>query len=245
MAEGTAPDNGTSEAGAPGEGAGQGFDYQQGYNQLRPEFTRATQDLAESRERLSDYEQLFQALHDDDESIRLQAMEALGLDAPAGPQGTGTDDDEFVDPLEKTVTELRSEVEELRSAREQEAQEREQAQLIELRDEFIGEAVSFIEEEQRKSNAAFKFTQAEETTLGNLAIAMVDKDGMPDVQGAYNLLYGDEGFLETNRQRWVDTKSGAAQAPGGRTVPTAQRPTNAKERIAFVDERMRALEDQR
>lgn len=223
-------------------GDGQGLDYERSYNELRPQFTRTTQELAEARSGLSEYEQLFASLHDPDPEVQQAAFDALGLELDTGPQGT-QDDDEFVDPLEQELAALRGEVTELRSARELEAEQAEQREIEQLRDEFIGEAISFIEKDALPQGV--KFTEREEEALGNLAIAMENEEGIPDVQGAYNLLYGDEGVLEINRQRWIETKTGASQAPSGRSVPVDKKPTNAAERVAYIDERMRALEDQR
>lgn len=238
MAAETAPSAaGTSTPEAPE--TGQGFDYERSYNELRPQFTRTTQELAAERERLSEYEQLFDALHDSDPAVQRQAFEALGLEAAEEvPQG-GPAADNFVDPLEEEIERLRGTVGELQTRAQEQEAERVQTELDNARDDFIGEALDFIEKETKA-----KFSEKEEEVLGNLAIAMEDDKGMPDVQGAYNILYGEDGVLEINRQRWIDTKSGAAQAPLGRTIPTDQKPKNAKERIAYIDERMRALQDQ-
>ena len=74
----------------------------------------------------------------------------------------------------------------------------------------------------------FKFSQREEEALGNLAISMETDKGVPDVQAAYELIYGGEGVLETNRTRWIDSKRGAFSAPLGSTIPADQKPQNAR-----------------
>lgn len=244
MATENAPGNGTSDQGLPVENGGQEFDYRQGYEQLRPEFTRATQELSQKSQALSEYEQLFDALHDDDEEVRQQALAALGVELPAGSPESNAAAEEFVDPLEQEIAQLREQVQSLSSAREQEDAAKEEQRILDLRDEYIGEGITFIEDEQKKTNASFKFSEAEEKALGNLAIAMTDSEGMPDVQGAYQLLYGEEGVLELNRSRWIDTKRGAAQAPFGRSIPTEQKPKNAAERVAYIDQRMQERESQ-
>jgi len=230
-----APTDGTS-----GASDGQPFDFQRGYEQLRPEFTRATQELSTYRDRLTEYEQLFDSLHDKDPEVQAAAYEALGLELVTGsPESKPADPDGFVDPLEEELRELRGVVDELRSARELEAAEAEDAQRVELRDEYIGDAIGFIED-----NLKVKFDEREETALGNLAISM-EKDGVPDVQGAYNLLYGENGVLELNRAKWIASKTGAGAPPLGTSIPADQRPQNKNERISYIDERMRALNDQR
>lgn len=241
MAEAPAP-NGTSGEETP---EGQGLDYERQYNELRPQFTRTTQELAAERARASEYESLFDAIHDSDPEVRQAALDALGLELDAGPQATpGPNQDEFVDPLEQQLAAQQERIDALEAQRELEAQKAEQAEIEALRDDYIGEAIGFIEDSQRQTNADFKFTKVEEETLGNLAIAMENEEGIPDVQGAYNLLYGDEGFLETNRGRWIGSKAGAAQAPSGQTLPAEKRPTNAKERQQYIDERINALQNQ-
>jgi hypothetical protein len=243
MAE-SAPNGTSGNTEAPVEN-GQGLDYERSYNEIRPQFTRATQDLAEHRERLSEYEQLFDSLHDPDPDVKRRAFDALGLEFEDGPSGGTPAPDEFVDPLEQEIEALRGTVEELTRARELETQQQEDQRLTALRDDFIGDAIGFIEAERIKTGAATdKFTEKEETALGNLAIAMEDDEGIPDVEGAYNLLYGEDGVLEINRGRWIDTKTGAPQAPLGRTIPTDKKPQTRQERIHYMDERWRALNGQ-
>lgn len=224
--------------GAPADG-GQGPDFERSYNELRPQYTRATQELGTTRERLSEYEQLFESLHDPDPEVQRAAMDALGLEpADTGSTGSGREE-EFVDPLEKEVQELRTWREQEEQRRELEERSREDERLAALRDDYIGDAISLIEKE-----AQVKFNKREEEALGNLAIAMPDDQGVPDVTAAYDLLYGSEGVLETNRQRWIETKTGAAQAPLGRSIPVDQRPKSAGDRIAYIDKRMQALDQQ-
>lgn len=225
---------------APAKSGEPSFDFERGYNELRPEYTRATQ-------RLSEYEQLFAGLHDSDPEVQAAAMEALGLEMDTGSQGAtaGRDPDDFVDPLEEELTKLRSEVTEIRSARELESQRAEEERLLDLRDEYIGEAISHIEGELKPTYGDnFKFTEREEEVLGNLAIAMAGDDGVPDVQSAYSVLYGNEGVLETNRQRWIDSKLDAPRPPAGKSVPAEKKPQNKNDRIAYIDEMMARLDRQ-
>lgn len=201
------------------------------YGNLRPEFTRTTQ-------RLSEYEQLFEALQDPERQAETLAQ--FGLELDTGPADTGAPDDEFVDPLEKEVAELREWKANLESERELEAKTAQEAQLLEARDEYVDEAIEFIEKQPNIP----KFSNKEKEVLGNLAIAMTGEDGVPDVQGAYNALYGEESVLEAARSRWIDSKTGAIQAPRGAAVSSETRPTNRRERVAYMDERVAALEAQ-
>lgn len=230
---------------APATGGDKGgVDYERAYGELRPEYTRTTQELAQYRDRLSEFEGLFEALHDSDPEVQAAAMEALGLEpADAGSQGpTGTE--EWVDPLEKEVEDLRRWRAEVEAAREQEASERSNQELEALRDDYIGEAVSLIEESLSTNGKPFKFSEREEEVLGNLSIAMPDQDGLPDVRAAYSALYGDQGLLEVNRERWIDTKEGAPQAPLGTTIPADRKPRTRADRVAWADERWAQIERQ-
>jgi hypothetical protein len=232
-----APESGISEQQESAAQQGtQDFDFERAYNELRPEYTRSTQ-------RLSEYEQLFEALHDSDPETQRAAREALGLSVDTGSHESSTTTDhsegEFVDPLEEELRAVRAEVDRLRSARELEEKAAEDAALSDLRDEYIGEAIGFIEQQ-----TSTKFSERENAVLGNLAIAMAGDDGVPDVQAAYNQLYGSDGVLETARERWIASKTGAAQPPAGSTIPADQKPKTKADRITYIDERMRALDQQ-
>jgi hypothetical protein len=235
---------------APGD-AGQGggteseFDYRQGYDNLRPEFTRATQELSEVRNSLSEYEQLFEAARSSDPQIQSQALEALGLELDTGsPAPTPEQVDDFVDPLEEELGKVRQELDEIKSARELEASEAEEARLDAMRNEYIGQSISEIEEGLKPTYGDnFKFTTKEEVAIGNLAIQLAGENAVPDVKAAYELIYTD--VLEANRDRWISSKTGAAVPPAGTTIPTEQRPKTPREQAAFIDERLAEVERQR
>lgn len=239
--ESPAPIGTSGNEGAPE--SGQGPDYERSYNELRPEYTKATQ-------RLSEYESLFAALHDPDPAVQSEAMELLGLEyaedtgAPGGKQSTSSEDEEWADPLESKVEELTNLVAELRDRSELEASAREEAETINLRDQYIGEAIGQIENSLSQNGQKFKFEEQEEEVLGNLAIAMADDDEVPDVQGAYERLYGDSGIIESRFQQRIESRRGAAQAPAGTTIPAEKRPQTKEERIAFMDQRWQDLADQ-
>lgn len=218
------------------------FDFERSYNELRPEYTRTTQELSTTREALSEYEQLFEALHDPDPETQAAAIAALGLELDTGSPDPAVD--EFADPLEKELQELRGVVDELRSARELETAQQETDRLDDLRNEFIGDAIGLIEDGLKPTYGdKFSFSLKEEKVLGDLSIQMADERGVPDVEGAYQLLYGDgDSFLETNRQRWIASKTGAFTPPAGTTIPAEQRPKTARERAAYIDQRIAAQE---
>jgi len=207
------------------------------YQELRPRWTQDTQ-------RLSEYEQLFEALQDPE--TQAEALGALGFEMETGAQPGESKDtnlSEWDDPLEKEIQELRGTVDELRSQREQEASAREEQELIELRDEYLGEAITHIESGLKEQNPNFKgFDEDDEVVLGNLAIAMEREDGVPDVEGAYNALYGKNSVVERAFATRVARKQGVPQAPSGKSAPAFKKPTTGRERAQLFDERLRAME---
>lgn len=237
--ENTTPGSGTSgPEGSP-------FDFERGYNEIRPEFTRVTQENSQLRDSLSEYEGLFAALRDPDPEVQAQAVAALGFELDNGSQEETHQHDEFVDPLEEAVKSLTERFDRYESTASAEAATREQQRVHDMRDEYIGEAITFIEQQRSEgAEKPFRFSEVEEEVLGNLAIAMTGEDGVPDVQGAYNRLYGTDAFLETNRARWIDTKTAVAP-PAGTSVPADRKPQTRAERIAYIDERVAALDRQR
>jgi hypothetical protein len=226
---------------APGNESGQGFDFERSYNEIRPAYTRATQELAATNERLSAFEDLFTQLHDPDPEVQQAAMDALGFELETGqPNGSAAaDPDEWVDPLESKIAELEAFKADVLSRQELEAAEAEDAELLDLRDEYIDAEMETLEELRKE-----KLSADEQEVLGNLAIAMEGSDGLPDVRGAYQRLYGEKGFLETQRARWIETKRSAAQAPFGVSVPADRKPKTERERAAYYDQRVADLEMQ-
>lgn len=229
-------DLGISGAPENGQGAPEGnpFNYEQAYGQLRPEYTRTTQDLSEAQQRLSEYEAFMEALSDPETAH--EALASLGFEMETG---AAPEPDELVDPLETEVKYLRTVVEELKQGSELEAASREEQKTLNLRDDFIAESIDYIE-----SATQMKFKAEDEEILGNLAISMSDENGVPDVKGAYEALYGDNGFAERQRSGWIDSKQSAYSAPLGTSIPADKRPTNRAERIEYADRRLQALEAQ-
>lgn len=221
-------------AGAPAD-SGQGFDYQRSYDALLPEFTRKSQALSE-------YEQVFAALRDPDPDVQAQAMQYLGLElaADTGEPIPASGEEEWVDPLEQKYEELSSTISTLQEQLELERAQQDEEELEQMKNEYIGEAISYIEDSTNR-----KFSVKAETALGNLALSMSDEQGLPDVQGAYQLLYGDEdSVLESERSRWIESKTGAGAPPSINQIPADKRPRTPAERVNFIDERVRAMGDQ-
>ncbi|MGH9960427.1 MAG: hypothetical protein ACREBC_25445 [Pyrinomonadaceae bacterium] len=234
--------NPEADQAVPAEPSGQDPEwYRQQYEQLRPEYTRTTQERSQLQDRVSQYESLFEALQDPEQAQEILAELGYEMDAGEEP-GTGEvpDPDEWADPLEAKVAELEQLAEAFQAERDQEAQSAQEQELLDLRDEYIDDAIAYINSQPSTPD----LTEDEQEILGNLAIAMVDEEGVPDVVSAYNRLYGEGGVLETNRSRWISTKHGALPAPLGHAGSSEKRPTNRKERVAYLDSRMRSLDEQ-
>lgn len=218
------------------EGTTDEFDYRQAYEELRPKATQWSQAASEQGERLSEYEQLFDALQDPESQA--EVLDRLGFELETGaPQGEDASLENWEDPLEAQIQELTSEVTDLRSQRELETEQQEESEIMQLRDDYIGEAVAYIEDQTER-----KFSDEAEEVLGNLAIAMEREDGVPDVQGAFNALYGKDGLVEAERGNWIKTKTGALQAPLGSSAPATKKPQTPRERAQYFDERLRVSE---
>jgi hypothetical protein len=235
--ETVAPGTGTSDEGGAAASGDNGFDVNAAYQKLRPAYTQATQ-------RLSEYERLFADLHNPDPAIQAEAAEFLGIQfaedtGTPTPSGDGADEGEWHDPLEDQVAELTNMVQELRKASEQEATAKAEAETLDLRDEFVAQSIDAIASEVQR-----KFTEQQETVLGNLAIAMADDDDVPDVNGAYALIYGDQGLVSAELRAVYESKTGAQQPPLGTTIPAENRPKTAQERIDYIDKRARDMADQ-
>ena len=230
--------NGTSATEAPD--TGQGFDFERAYRELQPEFTRRSQ-------RLSEYEGLLAGLHDPDPEVQRAAADYLGIDlipeetdTSAAPASSGTsDEDEWVDPLELKFNELSEQVKALVEQGQQEAQTKQEAAFQASRDAWIDENLEAIE-----AQIGRKLSDREDQVIGNLAIAMEDEDHVPDVIGAFQSIYGDDGVLGTVRQQWIESNANAPQAPALSTLPVDKRPKTAQERIDYMDRRWRDMQDQ-
>lgn len=223
------PDN--SGQGGP-ESQEKAFDFEQGYTQLRPAYTQATQQLSEAQQRLSEYDAFMEALSDPE--TQAEALASLGFEMETGAEPA---EDEFADPLEQEVEYLRGVVEELQQGRELEAATQEEQEALDMRDNFIGQYIDHLESEHD-----LKFDDDDEEILGNLAIAMSDERGVPDVQGAFDRLFGGQGLLERRREQWIDSKMGAFTAPWGSSIPADKRPETRAERIDFVDRRLQEMD---
>lgn len=220
----TPPEQGQGDQQAPDTGqAAEGQNWEHQYNELRPAYTRATQQLSE-------YEQLFQQLQDPE--LQAEALAELGFEVAEDESEEGSGDElDFDDPLEARLDALEAD-------RRQQAETAEVGELEEMRDEYIDGAIEYI-----SSNLGRTFSERQQEALGNLAIQLADDRGVPDVQQAYGMLYGEDGVLEEERRSWIDSKRNAAQAPSGQSGTGRPDLSTRKARVDYINERARAQEE--
>lgn len=165
--------------------------WQERYENLHPEFTRKSQELA-------DYERLFEALQDPEQAPEL--LEQLGYQPVDDNEEF---DEEGYDPYE----ELRGEVEALKEARTAEEQEAAQEDFLEAEFAYIDDQLAGLEQE-----AGRKLGEDEATTVGQLAQQMRNEQGIPDVKGAFQRL---DGLSKARQSEYVQGKREALPAPYG------------------------------
>jgi hypothetical protein len=160
-------------------------DWQERYNNLQPEYTRATQEAAQ-------YRQIIEAARQGDP----QALELLGYQVD-GDEDEG-DDDEYVDPDER-INQLEQKLTEREQAEQEEA-------LQWAEQQWLKENVDSLLE---KENA--QLTEHERNLLVSHATANRFEDGQPDIEGAFKLL---KEANEAATKRYLESKK-APSVPVG------------------------------
>lgn len=183
---GQAPEAETPEiAGQPGTDQQPHVDpYEKRYNDLQPEYTRATQEAAQLRQEREMYRQLVTST---DPDTRRQAAEALGFELEAEPDGTQWDDDP-VAQLQRELAELR---EQYSGDKQQQTQEQHLAHL---------ETVT----EQKLDALQVPADEGVRDWIVSRAVALApDKNGYPDVAKAYEEF---NALINAQKKDWAKTK---------------------------------------
>lgn len=162
--------------------------YKQRYENLQPEYTRASQEAAQSRE-------LIEALRSDDPQLRTQALEAIGLEF----------DEPEPEPLDD-VEELRQKLSDLDAWRQEQTQVQQTNAQREAEIGYMDEQFDALEKQSGQ-----EFTDDDIELVGRLAQQMRDDKGRPDVSGAHARL---QAYLDVATPRRVATKK-AAQVQAG------------------------------
>lgn len=218
MADQQAPPEDAATAVDTPQGTEQQTNWQERYENLQPEFTRATQAV-------SQYEQLIGALQSEDPDTRLQAAQVLGLElAVQANQETDDEDLSFADEqARKQLTELQAWKEQLTQGAQKQAEEQRDI-------DHIGVGLADLQGKLGRD-----LTDHEQQLLGDSAWANRDEQGLPNISAV------TEAYLQvingTVLPGYQKTKPrAAAVAAGG--VAGQQVPDRANETQSERWERM-------
>jgi hypothetical protein len=167
--------------------------WQERYENLEADHTRAAQETAQ-------YRQLIEALQSDDAAVRNEALSVLGFETE---EDESEDDDELTDPYDSRIERLERELEDFREQRQN--TELQQAQYAHLDSAF----------DKLTAQEGRDFTDREIEVIGGLALTMPDENGMPDVEGAYKLA---SEFAALNAEKRAQSKQAAQVAAGKAAV---------------------------
>ena len=163
--------------------------YEQRYNDLRPQFDRTAQEAAELRswkERLTS-----------DQDAQREFLQSLGYEVEEPDQG-------YQDPTATELAQLRKELSEVSQWKDNLTAEQQQAQQLQI--------INASVEEQFRSTAP-DLDPATREWVETRALGMPPRDdGMPDIQGAFQAFQA----WETERQKqWATTKRSAPRFSAG------------------------------
>lgn len=209
------------ESTAPQEGT-QEPDWQKRYEDMRSEFDRRGTRLQEADTAM----QVYQALQDPESAP--EVLKALGYDLKEQEP-----EEEYADPYD----ELRAEFDELKQSLTQREQQEYQSQLEEAEYEYIDTQLDSIEKEIGR-----KLDDDEAEVIGTLALQLRDDQRRPDVKSAYERIYST--ILSKERERWVDSKKSAVQAPSGTPGQPEPDLDDPKARHSWIAEQLRARREQ-
>lgn len=218
----------TAGTAAPeGTPANDGSEWQKRYDDLRPEYTRATQEAARLREEKEAAEQQAYAYQiyatTDDPDLKRQAAEALGLETEQAPQED--------DPLSS----LNARVEKFEKWQEEQTRVAAEQAENERIGTLIGERITALVNE-----SGDEYSESEMKVLYGLALLETDEQGNPDPQAAWDL------FHEVGKSRSQAILKGKRNVPKPSTGvdATGKKPdlSNDQARREHFAERVAALE---
>lgn len=220
MSDQTPAEQDTSEvAGPDGTGAAEqqaAIDWQERYSSLQPEYTRATQEAAQLRER----NELYELMVTGDPDTRRQAAEALGYQIDEDEPDT----QQYEDPVEQLRAELRAEFRSELSQRDQQAQEAQIAtQTRAVVDERLGQ-LDFLSKKDQDIVLAYAI---------NALPAVEGPNGlpMPDIDQAYKVLQDRD--LEAQKN-WAKSKRAPRISPVGQSATEAPDLSTHEGRVAHM-----------
>lgn len=177
--------------------------WEERYNGLQPEYTRATQALAErerENESLRQYEELVTNLQSEDPEVKRNALTQLGFEVEAAEEEEEGAGNELVNKLMQRIDKLEGNL-------TQKDQADQLAAIQEAETSYMDSAMDAITEEIGRD-----LTEHEVKLMAAYAITNRDAEGFPDMMGAYELL---NEYDKAGMQRWSKTKQTSFPRPGG------------------------------
>ena len=244
MSDQQAPPNGTDTPAVAGPneapGAAQPHQdhadpYEKRYNDLRPEFDRATAERNQLAERQQWYEI---ALTTEDEDTRRQALEALGYELPEDEYADEEFDPsaEYEDPYDDRIQRIEQRFEQ---------QDQEQAQAMEA-DFVSGYAHDQLDQLGigRDDNETRQLIFERALSLPPLPPSPGMPTGwLPDMKTAHEQF---QAWENARMKQWASTKRAPYVSPGGRDAteaPVLGRDATHEQRVAFAAQKYQELAD--
>jgi hypothetical protein len=218
---------------APGTQEQPQVDYEKRYNDLQPEYTRATQRLSELEQQQQWYEL---AMTTDDPDTQRQALQRLGYDVPEEVEDV--EPAEWMDD-EDPNADVRKELAELKAWKEQSTQQQRQ----EIEQQYFD---SHMEREiERLGLDKLKDHQQRMVLLLSGGMSVPAPPGaplqeLPNVEAAFEQWKQD--MLEEQKS-WASTKQRAPYVPSG-GLPANEVPNPGTGHEARMDRAMRALHEE-
>lgn len=173
------------------------------YNEMRGDYTRKTQELAEQRKEAEQALALRDALLDPEQAASV--LEALGYELEGDEPDIEPDDED--NPYET----LAAQVEALQSQLQQREQTEEEARLEAAVTNYLDSEVQKLEEQTGR-----QFSPEELEVIEGLAVVRRTPDGLPDVRGAYEAIFSK--VLPKEKTRWAESKQAPHVQPSGSPV---------------------------
>lgn len=186
-------DTQATQTNADSTGTPAGEDFEARYKELQATYTRTSQEAAQQR-------QIIEALSNPETAQ--DALSALGyeFDTPQEPEP------QYEDPFEAKFAAIERQNAEMQKQLQTFTQQQQQAQQQQERESHLLQEQSRLETEHAR-----QFNEVELEALFRLADTMPDQSGKPQVQQAYDLLYGK--FAEAEFNRRLEAKRNAPPAP--------------------------------
>lgn len=211
---------------------------QPAYKQLRGDYTRKTQELAEQRKQAESANALIADLQSEDPDTNQQALAWMAEKGLLTPEQTAEvfgwdieqpqDDEGFDDP----TAAMRQEWEQFKAEREA---ERQQAQLD-----------AYVAQEEQRANDEFTKIEADlgsalsdraKTLIVSRAVAAAN--GQPlDIRAAFDEL---EAEWNDRQQQWANGKTAPVNPGGGQTATEVPDLANERQRVDYMAEQIEAV----